>query len=509
MARIRSALLSVYDKEGLVPVLEALSRLNAKLISTGGTHRFIAEKGFQVTQVENLTDYPSILGGRVKTLHPKIFGGILARNSEEDQKEMDQYQIPVVDLVVVDLYPFAQTLKEGGNEEALIEQIDIGGISLIRSAAKNFKEKLIIPSKEQYPELLRILNEQDGETSEDERKKLAAEAFRISATYDNLIQSYLSNGTDWDDEWANSFDLNLKGGTALRYGENPHQNASFYGDLAKYLEQLNGKQISFNNLVDIDAAVRLIEDLPKNSFAVIKHTNPCGAAYSKKLVDAWKNALAGDPVSAFGGILVTNSSIDVETARAIDELFFEVLIAPDFEEESFEILAKKKNRILLRKHKSLQGKSEVKSVLDGYLVQDRDKKVEEEADIKFVTKASPSDEKVEDLLFANIIAKHAKSNTIVLAKGKQLTGIGVGQTSRVDALKQAIDKARHFELPLDGGVMASDAFFPFADSVEIANQAGIKNVIQPGGSKRDQDSIDYCDQNDMAMVFTETRHFKH
>lgn len=502
MASIQSALISVYDKDGLKPILEALNQRNVHLISTGGTQRFIEEQGYEATSVESITDYPSILGGRVKTLHPKIFGGILARG-ETDQSEKAEYQIPEIDLVVVDLYPFAQMLLESNDEDVIIENIDIGGISLIRSAAKNFKETLTIPSKDHYEDLLKILREQGGEPTEDQKKRLASEAFNISASYDRLIQQYLT-GDDQED-----LPLNLSNGKPLRYGENPHQKAWFYGDFQDYFEQLNGKQISYNNLVDIDAAVRLIEDLPHNSFAVIKHTNPCGVAHRETLLEAWQDALAGDPVSAFGGILATNAKLDSKTAEAIDELFFEVLIAPDFDEEALSVLTKKQNRILLKQNKALSHNKEIQSVVDGYLVQEKDQKLENRDALQFVTEQAPNESKIEDLLFANIIAKHAKSNTIVLSKNKQLTGIGVGQTSRVDALKQAIEKAKHFELPLADGVMASDAFFPFSDSVKIAHEEGIQTVIQPGGSKRDQDSIDYCNEEDMAMVFTGTRHFKH
>ncbi len=503
MAQIRTALLSVFDKEGLPEILKALDQLKITMISTGGTHRFIEEQGYSATAVESLTEYPSILGGRVKTLHPKVFGGILARE-EEDDEEIQQFNIPKIDLVIVDLYPFAEALKGEKTKEAIIENIDIGGISLIRSAAKNFNNTITIPSKDHYPELLNILQEKKGETTESERKKLAAKAFEISTSYDQLIHEFLNES---DEDYTSNHDS--QGGMTLRYGENPHQRAWFYGNFDTYFQQLNGKKISYNNLVDIDASVRLIEDLPTNSFAVIKHTNPCGVAHRESLVEAWKAALAGDPVSAFGGILVTNAKVNEETANAIDELFFEVLIAPDFEDNALEILKHKKNRILLKKLKPLQANKESKSVLDGSLVQDKDKRIESEEEFTSVTKENPSEHKMQDLAFSNVIAKHAKSNTIVLAKDKQLTGIGVGQTSRVDALKQAIDKANYFELPLKDAVMASDAFFPFADSVKIANEAGIQTIIQPGGSKRDQDSIDYCNDQGLAMVFTGIRHFKH
>lgn len=500
--KIQRALVSVYHKTSLQPILREFARLGIEIISTGGTQRYIEELGYKAQSIENLTGYPSILNGRVKTLHPTVFGGILGRR-DEDTSEMQEYDITGIDLVIVDLYPFEQTVEAGKSHAEIIENIDIGGISLIRAAAKNYKDVVVIPSVDYYENLLTILQKQDGNTTPEERQQLAAAAFGISSGYDNAVFNHMTSGGQ------PSLSLHSSGGRELRYGENPHQNAHYFGDLDSLFEQVQGKALSYNNLVDVDAAIRLIEEFDETTFVIIKHTNPCGVASRDRLLDAWKAALAGDPVSAFGGIFVTNQIIDKETAEAIDELFFEVLIAPEFEQEALQILGKKTNRILLKKQRSLTSQKEIKSALDGYLQQDRDLKTETLSDLKFVTKTEADPNKNEDLLFATKVVKHAKSNTIVLAKNKQLTGIGVGQTSRVDALKQAVDKARHFELPLQGSVMASDAFFPFSDSVQLAHEAGIDTVIQPGGSKRDQDSIDYCDEHGMAMAFTGTRHFKH
>lgn len=500
--KIERALVSVYHKSSLKPILKEFARLGIDIISTGGTQNYIEELGYKSQSIESLTSYPSILNGRVKTLHPLVFGGILARR-ESDTKEMESYEIPPVDLVIVDLYPFDQAVEMEKPHSEVIENIDIGGISLIRAAAKNYEDVVVIPSSDYYDTLLSILEHQDGITQRKERQQLAAAAFGISSSYDNAVFNYLTPNHQ------QTLSLHHKEGKALRYGENPHQNATFFGDLYSLFDQLKGKALSYNNLVDVDAATRLIEEFETPTFAIIKHTNPCGVASRDHLLDAWKAALAGDPVSAFGGILATNKPVNKETAQAISELFFEVLIAPDFEKEAQEILGKKSNRILLKKHRSLTSKKEIKSALDGMLEQDRDLKTETLDDLTYVTNKVPGQNQNDDLLFANIIAKHAKSNTIVLAKDQQLTGIGVGQTSRVDALKQAIAKAEHFDLPLRGSVLASDAFFPFSDSVQIAYEAGIETVVQPGGSKRDQDSIDYCDQHGMAMAYTGTRHFKH
>lgn len=501
MKAIRSALISLYDKASITPLLETLNHLNIDLISTGGTYKVIEESGYTATKIEDLTDYPSILGGRVKTLHPQVFGGILARG-KQDQETIEAYDIPQIDLVIVDCYPFEESLRNGDDVDTLIEHIDIGGISLIRAAAKNYKEVAVIPSANYLPELKQTLHQQEGYISLEQRKAWAAAAFTFTANYDTAIQQSLKSEA--------VAPISLGPGEKLRYGENPHQASSFHGNIQAYFEQLNGKQLSHNNLVDIDAAIRLIEDLPANTFAIIKHTNPCGVATRHTLHEAWEAAYAGDPVSAFGGILATNAPVDEATADAIGNLFFEVLIAPDFQPTAFEKLKQKSNRILLKQKQPLKAKEEVRSVLDGVLKQDRDNLLEKHEDLQLVTTRKPENEaSYRELIFANTIVKHAKSNAIVLSKNEQLVGIGVGQTSRVDALKQAIEKGRYFDLPVSGSSMASDAFFPFSDSVAIANEAGIQQVIQPGGSKRDQDSIEYCNQHDMVMVTTGNRHFKH
>ncbi len=502
MKTINSALISVYNKYGLDPILEKLHDLGIDIISTGGTHRYIEEKGYKATKVESITAYPSILGGRVKTLHPQVFGGILARR-EDDEQEIKDYEIPLVDLVIVDLYPFEETLENSKDHEEIIEKIDIGGIALIRAAAKNYKDVLVIPSRNSYEELFKILDQKGGHSAEDTRKKLAARAFKISSQYDRLINDYLD---------ANSNDLQtleLGNPRKLRYGENPHQEGYFYGKLEDVFEQMSGKEISFNNLVDIDAATNLSQEFDQHTFTIVKHTNPCGVATRENLDLAWDDALQGDPVSAFGGILATTSTIDATTASKINELFFEVIIAADYDNEALEILKQKGNRIILKKLKPLRSSEEWKSMLNGFLYQDKDRKIEKAQDLEVVTNTGPSNQAVQDLLFANKIVKHTKSNAIVLVKNMQLVGIGMGQTSRVDGLKQAIHKAHQFGFDLNDAVMASDAFFPFYDSVQIAEQAGISSVIQPGGSKRDEDSIDYCNNHGMAMVFTGTRHFKH
>jgi len=505
LKRINTALISVFDKTNLEPIINKLNKLNVKIYSTGGTKEFIEKLGIQVTAVEEVTDYPSILGGRVKTLHPKVFGGILARrDNDSDKKQLEEYQIPEIDLVIVDLYPFEDTLASRAEEQDIIEKIDIGGISLIRATAKNFKDTLIVPSKNQYRDLLELLEAKNGETSVDDRKEFALEAFNVSSHYDTAIFNYFN--TDYQKP---VFKQSHCSGNELRYGENPHQKGNFFGNIEDVFEQLHGKQISYNNLLDIEAAVQLIAEFDETTFAVLKHNNACGIASRTKLVNAWNDALAGDPISAFGGILITNKEVDMATAIEIDKIFFEVIIAPSYNNSALEVLKKKKNRIILIQKMFDFPKTQYRSMLNGALVQDRDLKMETEADLKPVTSKTPSKEEIEDLLFANKLVKHSKSNTIVLAKNKQLCASGVGQTSRVDALKQAIEKARNFKFDLNGAVMASDAFFPFSDSVQIANEAGIKSVIQPGGSVRDQESIDYCNENGMAMVFTGTRHFKH
>jgi phosphoribosylaminoimidazolecarboxamide formyltransferase / IMP cyclohydrolase len=502
--KIRSALVSVYHKEGLTPIVSKLNQLGVKIYSTGGTKSFIEEQKIPVTSVESLTSYPSILGGRVKTLHPLVFGGILSRRGHSgDQKENKAYNIPEIDLVIVDLYPFEQTVSSDASEAEVIEQIDIGGISLIRAAAKNYKDVLIVSHRSQYAQLLDILEKSGSQTKLDERRDFAHYAFHISSHYDTAIFNY------FDNEGQISLKQSIEGSKALRYGENPHQNGRFYGQLDEMLEQLHGKEISYNNLLDIDAAVNLISEFDDCTLAILKHNNACGLASRNKLADAWTDALAGDPISAFGGIIITNRKIDKETAEGMNKIFFEVAIAPSYDEEALEILKQKKKRILLiQKPGKLQNKL-LRSILNGTLAQDRDTKTETAAELSVAGTAKPGKDAVEDMLFANTIVKHTKSNAIVLAKNKQLLGSGTGQTSRVDALKQAIEKARSFDFDLSGAVMASDAFFPFADSVEIAHKAGIRHVIQPGGSVRDKDSTDYCDQNGMTMIHTGTRHFKH
>lgn len=505
MKQIRSALISVYYKDGLKPVIEKLSALGVHIYSTGGTQAFIEECGIKVTSIESLTGYPSILGGRVKTLHPKVFGGILARrNHEADLQQLAEYMIPELDLVIVDLYPFEETLKKTAEEQEIIEKIDIGGISLIRAAAKNYKDVLIVPGREYYSELLGLLEANEGKTDLQDRRRFAAYAFNMSSHYDTAIFNYFNR-----QENTGAFKFSIQHKNLLRYGENPHQQGIFFGDLDAVFTQLHGKAISYNNLVDLDAAIALIGEFSDPTFAILKHTNACGVASRDNLIDAWKDALAGDPVSAFGGVIITNRKIDHETAREIDQLFFEIILAPDYEDNALEILKSRKNRIILQQ-KSFDFQAEqFRSVMNGVLWQDKDLKQETADDLKVVTNRNPSEGEVADLLWANRVVKHTKSNAIVLAKNRQLLGSGTGQTSRVDALKQAIEKAVHFGFDLNGAVMASDAFFPFADSVELAYKAGIRAVIQPGGSVRDQDTIDFCNRHEVAMVFTGTRHFKH
>ena len=504
MKKIKSALISVFYKEGLDPIVRILAQQGVNIYSTGGTQRFIESLEIPVTSVESLTSYPAILGGRVKTLHPKVFGGILARrDNNEDAQQLSKYQIPEFDLVIVDLYPFEETLAKTTDRQEVIEKIDIGGISLIRAAAKNYTDVLVVPSSEYYPQLMELLKANEGASEEEDRRWFAAQAFNVSSHYDTHIFNWMNPGS------INTFKASETKSNILRYGENPHQEGIFYGSMEDVFEQLHGKAISYNNLVDLESAINLIVDFDDTTFAVIKHTNACGLASRDTLVDAWKDALAGDPVSAFGGVLVANRTIDKATAEEINKIFFEIIMAPGYEEEALEILKSKKNRIILKKRAYHFPDKQFKSLLNGVIVQDKDVKVETPEDLKVVTNAAPSASEVEDLLFANKLVKHTKSNTIVLAKNKQLVGSGTGQTSRVDALKHAIEKATNFNLPLEGAVMASDAFFPFADSVEIAHEAGVKSVIQPGGSIRDKDSIEYCNQHDVSMVFTGIRHFKH
>lgn len=504
MKKIKTALISVFNKDGLDGLLEKLNKLGVKFISTGGTHNYIVSLGYEATTVESLTSYPSILGGRVKTLHPKVMGGILARGSNEsDSQQMKEYDIIPIDLVIVDLYPFEQTLEITDDKSEIIEKIDIGGITLIRAAAKNFKDVLVVPSSNLYEEAIKLLESKDGHTNLDDRNYFAAQAFNVSSHYDSAIFNWMNKGE------IDSFKLSAGDGTALRYGENPHQKGSYYGNMDEVFEQIHGKAISYNNLLDLDAAINLINDFNETTFAVIKHNNACGLASRPNLTDAWNDALAGDPLSAFGGVLVTNCKIDLATATEINKIFFEIIVAPSYDDDALEMLKSKKNRVILILKNTEFDNKQFRSLLNGVLVQDKDLITEDKTSPKTVTNLSPSEREVEDLLFANKLVKHTKSNTIVLAYNKQLVGSGTGQTSRVDALKQAIEKARTFELPIEGAVMASDAFFPFADSVEIADNAGIKAVIQPGGSIRDKDSIDYCNKHSMSMVVTGVRHFKH
>lgn len=504
--KIQTALISVYHKDGLEEILQELNNLRIKFISTGGTREFIESLGYECEGVEEVSGYPSILGGRVKTLHPKIFGGILyRRENEADKKQVKAYDIPSIDLVIVDLYPFEQTVAAGGSEEEIIEKIDIGGISLIRGAAKNHKNVLIVSSREQYKPLYDLLKEKQGETDEEDRRWFAKEAFKVSSGYDSAIFRYF-------DENANSaLRVSHDEGKQLRYGENPHQKGIFYGDFNKIFDQIHGKEISYNNLLDIDAAISLIADFDETALAILKHNNACGMACRPTVKEAWEAALAADPVSAFGGIVVTNRTVDKAAAEAINSIFFEVIIAPSYDKEALDILSQKKNRIILvlkSADKALQP-MQYRSVLNGMLVQDRNVSIQHATDLQVVTDKAPTASETEDLLFANILVKHTKSNAIVLAKNKQLIASGTGQTSRVDALNQAIEKAGNFKFDLQGAVMASDAFFPFADCVEIAHEAGITAVIQPGGSIRDADSVDYCNQNGVSMVTTGVRHFKH
>jgi phosphoribosylaminoimidazolecarboxamide formyltransferase / IMP cyclohydrolase len=505
--KIQSALLSVFYKTGLESLVRTLHEQNVRLYSTGGTQKFIEDLGIPVVAVESLTDYPSIFGGRVKTLHPKVFGGILQRRDHaNDQAEAAQYDIPAIDLVVVDLYPFEETVASGASSAEIIEKIDIGGISLIRAAAKNFADTVIVASKEQYPVLEQILREKNGHTDLDDRKRFAAQAFHISSHYDTAIFQYFNQAQDMD-----FFKQSIEKSQVLRYGENPHQKGVFYGNLDQLFEKLGGKELSYNNLVDVDAAVLLINefDAHKPAFAILKHTNACGVATADTVAQAYQKAFAADTVSAFGGVLISNARIDKEAAQAMQELFFEVLIAPDFSEEALELLREKKNRILLKRKPLELPTQHFKTLLNGVILQDADNKTETQADLRTVTQRSPTQEEIDALLFASKVVKHTKSNTIVLANDGQLLASGVGQTSRVDALKQAIAKAKSFGFELKGAVMASDAFFPFPDCVEIAHEEGITAVVQPGGSIKDQASIDFCNQNNMAMVFTGVRHFKH
>ncbi|MFA6277862.1 MAG: bifunctional phosphoribosylaminoimidazolecarboxamide formyltransferase/IMP cyclohydrolase [Pedobacter sp.] len=503
--KIKNALISVYYKDGLAPLVQYLAQQGVTLFSTGGTEQFIKDLNLPVTAVEDLTGYPSILGGRVKTLHPKVFGGILnRRNLAGDAAQIAQYEIPEIDLVIVDLYPFEETVKAGGTDAEIIEKIDIGGISLIRAAAKNFNDVVIIASKDDYGNLLEELQAQDGATTLGQRKSYAKKAFHTSSHYDTAIFNYFNA-----EEPLNVFKQSVKQAQTLRYGENPHQQGTFYGNLDEMFTKLNGKELSYNNLVDVDAAVALIDEFTEPTFAILKHTNACGLASRATVLEAWKDALACDPVSAFGGVLITNQEVDLATAQEINNLFFEVLIAPSYQPEAVELFKAKKNRVILQRNEVELSKKQFKTLLNGVIEQDKDLSLEGADQMTVVTEKAPSAESIKDLIFANKIVKHTKSNTIVFVKDNVLISSGVGQTSRVDALKQAVVKAEAFGFSLKEAVMASDAFFPFPDCVELAADAGIIAVLQPGGSIKDQDSINMCNQKGIAMVTTGVRHFKH
>jgi phosphoribosylaminoimidazolecarboxamide formyltransferase/IMP cyclohydrolase len=503
--KIKSALISVFSKEGLDEIAMKLNELGIQIYSTGGTQVFLENLGINVLAVESLTSYPSILGGRVKTLHPKVFGGILSRRElDGDVAQLEEYEIPEIDLVIVDLYPFEDTVNSGATHQEIIEKIDIGGISLIRAAAKNYEDVLIVSSKNDYGPFLNLLEEKKGESSIDDRQNYAINAFDVSSHYDSNIYGYFSTSED-------SLKVSLQNSKTLRYGENPHQKGVFYGDIDQMFDQLHGKELSYNNLLDVDAAVNLMNEFSDDdpTFAILKHNNACGLATRGTLKEAYSAALAGDPVSAFGGILIANQTIDFSTAELINDLFCEVVISKDYDEKALKILKAKKNRIILKRKEVHLSDKIVRTCLNGIIVQERDQITDKEADFKLSTFNKPSSSENKDLVFANKLVKHTKSNTIVLAKNGQLLASGTGQTSRVDALNQAIHKAKSFNFDLNGAVMASDAFFPFPDCVEIASKEGIGSVIQPGGSIKDQLSIDFCDKNQMSMVFTGIRHFKH
>jgi phosphoribosylaminoimidazolecarboxamide formyltransferase/IMP cyclohydrolase len=502
---IQSALISVFDKTDLEPIVKQLNSQNVIIYSTGGTEDFIKNLGIPVVPVEDVTSYPSILGGRVKTLHPKIFGGILNRqDNPSDVEQMRAYEIPQIDLVIVDLYPFEKTVASGASEADIIEKIDIGGISLIRAAAKNFKDTVIVSSVNEYNYLLDLISTQNGATTLEQRKLLATKAFHVSSHYDSAIFNYFNSDETY-------YKQSIANGQILRYGENPHQKGYFFGDFDQMFTKVHGKELSYNNLLDVDAAVNLILEFKHNdpTFAILKHNNPCGLATRSTMKQAYLDALAGDPTSAFGGVLIANGTIDTETALEINQLFCEVVIAPSYDEKAVEILQEKKNRIILIQNEVELPQKQVRTCLNGLLIQDKNAVTDNKEGLKTVTTKEPTNQEIEDLLFASKICKNTKSNTIVFAKNGQLIAAGTGQTSRVDALKQAIEKANSFNFNLNGAVMASDAFFPFPDCVEIAHLAGITAVIQPGGSIKDEWSIAYCNENNLAMVFTGTRHFKH
>lgn len=502
--KIRTALVSVYHKDGLDEILRKLDNLGVRFVSTGGTRNFIESLGFACDAVEDVTGYPSILGGRVKTLHPKIFGGILCRRElSEDMKQIKAYDIQEIDLVIVDLYPFEETVASGAGEQDIVEKVDIGGISLIRAAAKNFKDVVIVASKNQYAPLMSLLEEKEGKSDLTDRKFFAKEAFSVSSSYDTAIFNYMDNYE------GSAFRHAEDDAMHLRYGENPHQKGTFYGDFSAMFDQLHGREISYNNLLDIEAAISLISEFDETTVAILKHNNACGIASRETVVEAWKDALAGDPVSAFGGIIISNRKIDKVAAEEINTIFFEIVIAPEYDKDALEILEQKKNRIILVQKQPLEGTKQFRSLLNGVLVQDKDLSIQAAEDLKLVTNRPLQGTEAEDLLFANKLVKHTKSNAIILVKNKQLCAGGTGQTSRVDALKQAIEKADAFGFKLDGAVMASDAFFPFPDCVEIAGNAGITAVVQPGGSIKDNLSVEYCNEHNISMVMTGVRHFKH
>ena len=505
--KIKSALISVYHKDGLDDIIPFLIQHDIQVYSTGGTQTLLEGHGLKVLPVEDLTSYPSILDGRVKTLHPKVFGGILARREENHLGQLEQYDIPELDLVVVDLYPFEDTLAQTDDEAVIIEKIDIGGISLIRAAAKNYEDVVVIPSKSEYKILHKILADQNGETDLRLRKELALRAFGVSSHYDSAIFNYFNR----DFNFTDNLKLSSIQSDELRYGENPHQKAQYFGDLTAEFDKLVGKELSYNNLVDIDSAIDLMREYEHDeiTFAILKHTNSCGVATRNTTLEAYEAALAGDPISAFGGILITNGNVDVHTAAEIDKQFYEVLIAPSFDDAAVELLSKKKARILLVRKNVAAANRKIKSLLGGFIAQDNDLQIEGKEQFEIKTKIAPTEEQIVQLHFANKLAKHLKSNTIVLVNNNQLLGMGCGQTSRVDACIQAIDKAKRLGFSLEGAVMASDAFFPFPDCVELAHAQGIKSVVQPGGSRNDQQSIDYCDAVGLSMVFTGVRHFKH
>lgn len=503
--RIKSAFISVYYKEGLEAIVRKLNEFDVSIISTGGSWDFITSAGIPAMKVEDLTTYPSILGGRVKTLHPSVFGGILARRSSEaDMMQVSEYSIPLFDLVIVDLYPFEETVASGASDQEIIEKIDIGGISLIRAGAKNWDDVLIVSSRQQYGDLMQILESGSGIVSGGQRYRFALEAFSLTSHYDTAIFNWFNRRGE-----VMAFRKSINESRILRYGENPHQKGAFFGNTDLVFDQLHGKEISYNNLLDIESAINLIDEFDETTCAVIKHNNACGVASRSALGEAWEAALACDPVSAYGGVAIVNREVDETVAALMDKIFLEIVMAPSFTQRAVEILSSKKNRIILRRRIGGADGTSYRSMLGGVLWQERDSSTETAAGMKPVTTRHPSDEEYQDMVFANKIVKHSRSNAIVLAKGKQLCASGIGQTSRIDALHQAIDKARAFGFSLDGAVMASDAFFPFADSVTMAHEAGISAVVQPGGSVRDQESIDYCNKTGVAMVFTGVRHFKH